>query len=58
MKEIPDWQKEQIRKRTEAYRGNPSSAQDFDEAIKDVEQILESEINKLSTISFITIPRP
>lgn len=37
---IPDWQKEQVRERTESYRRNPFSAEDFDEAIKDIESQL------------------
>lgn len=35
--EIPEWQMKQVQERTEAYLKNPSSARDFDEAIKDIE---------------------
>ena len=34
---IPEWQMEQVRERSEAYKKNPASAQDFDEAIKEIE---------------------
>lgn len=35
--DIPQWQIDQVRERTESYKKNPASAQDFDEAIKDIE---------------------
>lgn len=34
---VPEWQMEQVRERGEAYKKNPSSAQDFDDAIKEIE---------------------
>jgi Putative addiction module component len=34
---IPQWQIQQVRERSEAYKKNPSSALDFDEAIKKIE---------------------
>lgn len=37
---IPEWQMQQVRERSEAYQNNPSSAQEFDEAIKDIENEL------------------
>lgn len=35
--EIPQWQIDQVRERTEAYKKNPATAQDFDKVIKDIE---------------------
>jgi hypothetical protein len=35
--EIPQWQIDQVRERTEAYLKDPSSARDFDEAMNDIE---------------------
>lgn len=37
---IPDWQMQQVRERSEAYLKNPSSAEDFDKAMKDIEDEL------------------
>jgi hypothetical protein len=37
---IPEWQIQQVRERGEAYQKNPSSAEDFDKAMKDIEDKL------------------
>lgn len=37
---VPEWQMQQVRERSEAYLKNPSSAEDFDKAIKDIEDEL------------------
>jgi len=34
---VPKWQMQQVRERSEAYTKNPSGAQEFDEAMKDIE---------------------
>jgi len=41
MRESSNWQKEQIKKRSEAYNNDIWSAQDFNEEIKDIEQMLD-----------------
>ncbi|SFQ65578.1 hypothetical protein SAMN05444144_11278 [Flavobacterium akiainvivens] len=38
---INEFQINEVRKRTELYLKNPSSARDFDEAIKEIEKSLE-----------------
>ncbi|WP_194973283.1 addiction module protein [Aquiflexum lacus] len=38
--EIPDWQKNLVRKRLDDYRKNLSSAMDFDSAIDEIEKEL------------------
>lgn len=35
--EIPQWQMDQVRERTEKYLKNPSSAQDIDDFLKDID---------------------
>ncbi|SFE82860.1 hypothetical protein [Flavobacterium xueshanense] len=35
--EIPQWQMDQVRERTEKYVKNPSSAQDIDDFLKDID---------------------
>jgi hypothetical protein len=35
--EIPQWQMNQVRERTEKYLKNPSSAQDIDDFLKDID---------------------
>jgi len=35
--DIPQWQMDQVRERTEKYLKNPSSAQDIDDFIKDID---------------------
>jgi hypothetical protein len=35
--EIPQWQIDQVRERTEKYLKNPSSAQDIDDFLKDID---------------------
>ena len=35
--DIPQWQMDQVRDRTEKYLKNPSSAQDIDDFIKDID---------------------
>lgn len=35
--EIPQWQMDQVRERTEKYLKNPSSAQNIDDFLKDIE---------------------
>lgn len=35
--EIPEWQMDQVRERTEKYVKNPSSAQDIDDFLKDID---------------------
>lgn len=37
---VPEWQMQQVRERSEAYLKNPSSAEDFDKAMKDIEDEL------------------
>ena len=37
---IPDWQIQQVQERSEAYLKNPGSAEDFDKAMKDIEDEL------------------
>jgi hypothetical protein len=37
---IPDWQIKQVRERTEEYSKNPSIAQDFHEAMKEIKDEL------------------
>jgi len=37
---VPEWQMQQVRDRSEAYLKNPSSAEDFDKAMKDIEDEL------------------
>ena len=37
---VPEWQMQQVRERSEAYQKDPSSAQDFDEAMKEIEDEL------------------
>ncbi|RBN51987.1 hypothetical protein [Flavobacterium psychrolimnae] len=34
---IPQWQMDQVRERTEKYLKNPSSAQDIDDFLKDID---------------------
>jgi len=34
---IPEWQKEEVRKRLEDHKNNPDDALDFDQAMKDIE---------------------
>lgn len=34
---IPEWQKEEVRKRLEDHKNNPNDVLDFDEAMKDIE---------------------
>lgn len=38
--EIPQWQIDQVRERTQEYLKNPSSALDFEKAMKDIEDEL------------------
>lgn len=38
--EVPEWQKEIVRKRMELYRNNPDQALDFDTALDDIEKDL------------------
>lgn len=38
--EIPEWQKNEVRERITEYKRNPRSAQDFDEAMNDIERDL------------------
>jgi hypothetical protein len=38
--EIPQWQMDQVRERTEKYLKNPSSAQDIDDFLKDIDSEL------------------
>lgn len=38
--EIPEWQKNEVRERIAEYKRNPRSAQDFDEAMNEVERDL------------------
>jgi hypothetical protein len=38
--EIPQWQVDQVRERTEKYLKNPSSAQDIDDFLKDIDDKL------------------
>lgn len=38
--EVPQWQKEIVIQRLEAFRSNPSSALDFEDAIDDIEKEL------------------
>ncbi|MCH7399828.1 addiction module protein [Belliella sp. DSM 107340] len=38
--EVPQWQKEIVTQRLEAFRSNPSSALDFEDAIDDIEKEL------------------
>ena len=35
--DIPQWQMDQVRERTEKYLKNPSSAQDIDDFLKDID---------------------
>ena len=35
--EIPQWQMDQVRERTEKYLKNPSSAQNIDDFLKDID---------------------
>lgn len=35
--EIPQWQMDQVRERTEKYLKNPSSAQDIDDFLKEID---------------------
>lgn len=35
--QIPQWQVDQVRERTEKYLKNPSSAQDIDDFLKEIE---------------------
>jgi hypothetical protein len=35
--EIPQWQMDQVRERTEKYLKDPSSAQDIDDFLKDID---------------------
>ncbi len=35
--EVPEWQKEQVRKRMEEYKNNPGQALDFETALDDIE---------------------
>ena len=35
--EIPQWQMDQVKERTEKYLKNPSSAQDIDDFLKDID---------------------
>ncbi len=37
---VPDWQIKQVRDRTDEYLKDPSIAQDFNEAIKEIENEL------------------
>ena len=39
--EIPQWQMDQVRERTEKYLKNPSSAQDIDDFLKDIDGELQ-----------------
>lgn len=34
---VPEWQKDEVRKRLEDYKKNPTQVQDFDEAMKEIE---------------------
>lgn len=36
--DIPDWQKEESRKRLDDYKKNPEQAQDFDKVMDDIER--------------------
>ncbi len=36
--EVPEWQKEIVRKRMELYKNNPDQALDFDAALDDIEK--------------------
>ncbi len=38
--EIPQWQIDEVRERTEKYLKNPESALDFDEVMKEIENEL------------------
>lgn len=37
---IPDWHKEETRKRLQDYKANPDQALDFDQAMDDIEKSL------------------
>ncbi|TVR78462.1 MAG: addiction module component CHP02574 family protein [Chitinophagaceae bacterium] len=37
-KEVPDWQKNEVRERIAEYKQNPDNAEDFDEAMNDIER--------------------
>lgn len=39
-KEIPEWQKNILNERLEAYKNNPNQVSDFDTAINDIEKDL------------------
>ena len=43
---IPDWQIKQVRERTEEYLNDPTIAQDFEEAMKEIENELQYRLNK------------
>ena len=38
--DIPDWQIDQVRNRIEEYKNKPEQAQDFDEALSEIEDDL------------------
>lgn len=37
---IPDWQVDEVRERNQAYQANPEEAEDFDDALDNIEKDL------------------